>query len=156
MRWSWNLQAHCMNMHSMYNLVECFTDIKQSTHDNLEGVVVNDTKFYYKIILKNVQGGLWNFSLWSWHWKWLATYLGNFSPYNNQIYFAHYNFENLQCTEGNLQTSQSKLKLKNDYITKTASALPTVPGNLCTLGQMHIQQSWSDCAQRLVKFSGYL
>jgi len=36
-----------MNMYSMYKLVECFTDMKYSTHDNFEGVVVNDTKFYY-------------------------------------------------------------------------------------------------------------
>jgi hypothetical protein len=51
-----------MNMYSMYELVECFTDIKHSTHENLASVVVNDTKFYYYIILRNARGGLWMFS----------------------------------------------------------------------------------------------
>jgi len=39
---------------------------------------------------------------------------------------------------------------------RQASSLPPVPGNLCTLGQMHIQQRWSDCAQKLVNFSGHV
>ena len=46
-RWSWKLQAHCKNIYSMYKLVECFTYIKHSTHDNLASVVVSNTKSYY-------------------------------------------------------------------------------------------------------------
>jgi len=36
-----------MNMYSKYKLVQCFTDIKHSTHNNVASVVVSNTKFYY-------------------------------------------------------------------------------------------------------------